>query len=73
MSSETVVNAGSESLFGIKSSITEIRCEECGKKVDQGAIANSSLCPDCGGHLVGIRIFRHALTSKILFAERVDL
>lgn len=73
MSGETITNAGSDSLFGVKSSISEIRCEGCGSKIDPGMTVQGRICPVCGGTIVGIRIFRNALTGKILLAERVDL
>lgn len=72
MDGEVISNAGADSLLGIKSSITEIICDACGCSVPRGVAANGRLCPACGGNLVGIRIFRNALTGKILLAERVD-
>lgn len=72
MESEVVTNSGTDSFIGARSSVTEMICDACGCKLGRGMLANSKLCPACGGNLVGIRIFRNALTGKILFAERVD-
>lgn len=72
MYGEVTTNQCSDNLIGAKSSVTEILCEACERKIERNTMANNKICPDCGGSLVGIRIIRNALTGKILIAERVD-
>ena len=51
----------------------ELCCEDCGSVIRDLRLINGSICPECGGSLVGIRYYRNSLTNKILYAERVDL
>jgi hypothetical protein len=48
-------------------------CEGCGARVDRAGLAGRRSCPECGGGLVGIRVYKNPLTRKVLYAERVDL
>lgn len=73
MTTEIINAISTENLIGNRTGITEIRCERCASLYKPASIAGPRTCTKCGGSLIGIRIFRNALTGKILYAERAEL